>query len=129
MRQQTIVQTAFICAVLPALSTMQVAFAADEPVTLIARIYASAGREAELESRLQKIADFVHKAEPAATYFFLRSDRTPGLYMSYEIYPNKAAADQHLKVTFPAAIQAVGPPAEGLLVRPPEIERLTPLAN
>ena len=108
---------------------MQLARAADEPVTVIARVYASPGREAELESRLQKIADFVHKSEPAATYFFLRATNTPGLYMSYEIYPSKAAADEHLKVTFPAALKVLGPPAAGLLVRPTEIETLTRFTN
>jgi|SRR6185369_17464800 len=112
-----------------ALSAMQSAQAADEPVTVIARIFASPVREAELESRLQKFADFVHKAEPTATYFFLRSTKTPGLYMSYEIYSSKAAAGEHLKVTLPAAAQAVGPAAEGLLARPMEIETLTPFTN
>ena len=123
------VRTSFICSVLAALSVIQSAQAADEPVTVIARIYASPGREAELESRLQKFADFVHKAEPTITYFFLRSSKTPGLYMSYEIYPNKAAAGEHLKVTLPAAAQAAGPAAEGLLARPMEIEMLTPFTN
>jgi len=123
------IRTASICSVLAALSAMQLARAADEPVTVIARIYASPGREAELESRLQKYADFVHKAEPTITYFFLRSTKTPGLYMSYEIYPSKAAAGEHLKVTLPAAAQAAGPAAEGLLARPMEIETLAPFTN
>lgn len=129
MCPHSVIRTALTCTVLAALSTLQLARAADEPVTLIARIYASPGREAELESRLQKFADFVHKAEPTATYFFLRSNKTPGLYMSYEIYSSQAAADEHMKVTLPAAAQAVGPAAEGLLARPMEAETWTPFTH
>lgn len=49
--------------------------------------------------------------------------------MSYEIYPSKAAADGHVKVTLPAAAQAVRPASEGFLARPMEAETWTPFKN
>src|SRR5215467_5439444 len=41
---------------------------ADDSVMVIARLYATAGREAELEARLLKSVEFVRKAEPDITY-------------------------------------------------------------
>ena len=101
--------------------------AADEAITVVARLQASPGREAELEARLVKVAEFVHRAEPGHTYFFLRSTKTPGLFLSYEIYPSMAALGVHGKVTLPAASKELGPLPEGLLARPMEFELLQPI--
>ncbi len=123
------VRVALACAAVATASIVQPAQAADEPITVIARLQASPGREAELEARLAKLQEFVHKVEPSTTYFFLRSTKTPGLFLSYEIYPNKAAAGEHMKVTLPASNKELGPAAEGLLARPMEYELLQPLTN
>src|ERR1035437_8326257 len=75
---------------------------ADESVTVVARIYVARGREAEAEARLIKLHEFVMKAEPNITYRFYHSKKDPTLFVTYEIYPNEAAAGQHLKVLLPS---------------------------
>ena len=103
--------------------------AAKESVTVIARFVATPGREAELEARLLKTVEFVRKAEPAYTYRLHRSSKDPSVFLFYEIYPSQAAVDQHSNVTLPASRREFGPLAEGLLARPPEIERFTALTE
>ena len=103
--------------------------AAKESVTVIARFVATPGREAELEARLLKTVEFVRKAEPAYTYRLHRSSKDPSVFLFYEIYSSQAAVDQHSNVTLPASRREFGPLAEGLLARPPEIERFTALTE
>ena len=105
------------------------AYAADEAVTIIARFYATPGREGELETRILKSVDFVRKAEPNITYRAYRSKKDPSVYLYYEVYPSQAAFDKHAKETIPAFRKEFGPPAEGLFARPPEVEFFRALAD
>jgi quinol monooxygenase YgiN len=107
----------------------QEAQAADESVTVIARIFVTPGREAEAEARYQRMIEFVRKAEPNVVYRFFRSKKDPSLFMTYEVYPNQAAASDHLKVTLPSFAKEIGPTPEGLLSRPMEIEVLRALSD
>ena len=66
-------------------------YAADESVTVVARLYASPGREAELEARILKTVEFVRKAEPNIAYRAHRSKKDPSLILFYEVYPSQAA--------------------------------------
>lgn len=100
----------------------QIAYAADEPVTLIARFYAAPGREADVEARFLKLVAFVRKAEPNTTYRLYRSKTDPSVFLTYEVYPSQAARDEHQNVHIPAFQKESGPAPEGLYARPPERE-------
>ena len=105
------------------------AHAADDSVTVIARVYSTAGREAEVAARLVKMNEFVRKAEPNITYQFFQSKKNPTLFLTYEIYPNKEAASEHVKVTLPAFSKEAGAAPEGLFARPMEVEVVEQLHN
>jgi len=105
------------------------AIAADQSITVISRVYASAGREAELEARLVKLTAFVRKAEPSVTYRLLRSKKDATVFTFYEVYPSPAVVQEHLKVTLPAFAKETGPAPEGLYARPTESEVFTAPAD
>ena len=107
----------------------QIASAADESVTIISRIYASPGREAEMEARLLKLVAFVRKAEPNITYRLLRSKKDQTVFSLYEIYPSQAAAEKQFKVTLPGSGKELGPTPEGLSARPFEFEMFRALTD
>lgn len=121
--------TALLWGALATMAPIRSAFAADESVTVVARIYVTPGREAEAEGRFLKLIEFVRKAEPNVTYRFHRSRKDPSLFVTYEIYPSQAAAGEHMKVTLPAFAKEVGPTPEGLLARPMEIELLRQISD
>lgn len=98
--------------------------AADETVTVMARLYATPGREAEVEARLLKTLEFVRKAEPNITYRYYRSKKDPTLFVTYEVYPNQAAAGEHMKTVLPAFRKEAGVAPEGLFAKPMEVEIL-----
>jgi quinol monooxygenase YgiN len=101
--------------------------AADEPVVLIGRFNINPGQEAVFEERNRKVVEFVRKAEPDIIYRLQRSTTNPSQYVYYEVYPSQAAFDRHVKETLPAFAKQFGPRPEGMLARPPEIEKLVPL--
>jgi len=101
----------------------------DEPVVLIARFFVNPGQETVFEERNLKVVDFVRKAEPDVIYRLQRSITNPSQYVFYEVYPSQAAFDRHVKETLPAFAKEVGPRPEGMLARPPEIEKLVPLGR
>lgn len=103
--------------------------ASDESVTVVARVYAAPGREAEAEARLLKVVDFVRKAEPGTVYQLYRSKKDPTVFMFYEVYPSDAARMQHGKVTLPAFAKEYGPAPKGLFARPIDIDIYRALVN
>jgi len=103
--------------------------AADEPVVVIARLFVNPGQEAAFEERTLKAVEFVRKAEPDIIYRLQRSTTNPSQYVFYEVYPSQAAFDRHVKETLPAFAKEVGPRPEGMLARPPEVEKLVPLGR
>ena len=103
--------------------------AADEPVMLISRLYATPGREAELEGRVLKSVEFVRKMEPTTIIRAYRSSKDPSVFVFYEVFSSQASYDQHNSVTNPARVKAMGPSPDGLLSRPPELEAFRPLGN
>jgi quinol monooxygenase YgiN len=123
------VTTLVLLAVGTLLAGTELAQAADESLTVIARVYATAGREAEVAARLLKMNEFVRKAEPNITYQFFQSKKNPTLFLTYEIYPNKEAAGEHMKVTLPAFSKEFGAAPEGLFARPMEVEVVEQLRN
>jgi quinol monooxygenase YgiN len=103
--------------------------AADEAVVLIARFFCEPGARGAFEERTLKAVEFVRKAEPDTIYRLQRSTTNPSQYVFYEVYPSQTAFDRHVKETLPAFAKEVGPRPEGMLARPPEIEKLVPLGR
>ena len=103
--------------------------AADEPVVVIARFFVTPGQEAAFEQRALKAVEFVRKAEPDIIYRLQRSTTNPSQFVFYEVYPSQAAFDRHVKETLPAFAKEVGPRPEGMLARPPEVEKLVPVGR
>jgi len=106
-----------------------ISFAADESVTIVARVYAAPGREAEAEARLVKVVAFVRKAEPGTVYRLYRSKKDPTVFMFYEVYPSDAARAHHGKVTLPAFAKEYGPAPKGLFARPIDVDVYRALVN
>lgn len=109
--------------------TAQVVDAADGSVTVISRVYAAPGREAEMEVRLLKLVAFVRKAEPNVIYRLYRSKKDQTVFTLYEVYPSPPVVQEHLKVTLPAFGKEVGPAPEGLYARPTEFEVFSALTD
>ena len=120
---------AFCLLVLPLAGTPLGVSVADDSVILIARFYATPGREAELEAIILKSVEFVRKAEPEITYRAYRSKKDPSVFVYYEVFPSQTAFDKHVKEILPAFRKEFGLPVEGLVARPPEIEFLRALAD
>ena len=103
--------------------------AAEEKITLISRFVAAPGREADVEARFAKLVPYIRKAEPNVTYRLYRSEKEPSVYIFYEVFPSKAARDEHVNVHVPAFQKEFGSTTEGLFARPPEREFLRAVAD
>jgi len=102
---------------------------ADEKVVIVARVYPTPGREAELEARLLRLVKYVKQAEPNITYRLHRSAKEPTVFLYYEVYPSQAAYDQHSTQTIAAFRKEAGQPPEGIFSRPTEVEAFGLLAE
>ena len=117
---------AFACVLMAAMTPAR---AADETITVVAKLYATPGRESEAEARLLKALAFVHNSEPNITYRYYRSKKDPTLFVTYEIYPNQAALTNHMKVVLPASRETIGATPDGLFARPMEADVLQEISN
>lgn len=100
-----------------------------QPVTVFARIYVAPGREAEAQSRLDKLIAYVTEHEPETVYRFYRDRSNPQNVLTYEVYPSPEAAQRHLKEILPAAQASLGPVPEGLFTKPAEIQVALPFVR
>ncbi len=105
------------------------AFAAEEAVVVIVKVYPGAGREDELQARYLKQAEFLRKVEPNASFRLHRSTKEPVTFLWYETYESQAALENHLKVAMPAFRKEFGPTPEGLIARPSDSETYRELAK
>ena len=129
MRYRVIAPTTFVIAMAVLCGGVSLAQPADESVMLISRLYAAAGREAELEARVLRSVEFVRKAEPTTIIRAYRSKKEPSVFVFYEVFSSQAAYDEHQNVTNPARVKEMGPAPDGIFSRPPEIEMFAPLKN
>jgi quinol monooxygenase YgiN len=122
MRQSRIRLVAgMLCAV--ALATVApTVYADNQSFTVLVRFYPAPGREAELQARLSKLRDFVHKHNPGVTYKLHRSEKAPAVFLMYETFPSQAAFDDMTTKVFPAFQKEHGPIPEGIAARPVERE-------
>jgi len=100
-----------------------------QPVAVFARIYVAPGREAEAQSRLEKLIAYVVEHEPDIVYRFYRDRSNPQSILTYEVYPSSEAAQRHLREILPAAQASLGPAPEGLFTKPTEIQVGIPLGR
>ena len=87
-------------------------------LTVVARIKAKRGREADLERELRAIVAPTHAESGCLRYTLHRSLEDPTLFTTIERWNSKEAIDQHFGT---AHIQSLLTKAGELLMAPPEI--------
>jgi quinol monooxygenase YgiN len=93
------------------------------PVTVVAKIKAKAGSEAEVEKAFREMIGNVRAKEPDTLVYTLhRSAQDPTVFVFYEVYKDQAALDAHGKTDHMKALGAkIGPHLDGR----PSIDVLT----
>ena len=96
-------------------------------ITVTAKYYPKAGKEAEIQAIMLKMAEAVKKAEPdCICYRPHRSEKTPAVFLWYEQYRSEAALEFHKKAPHLADFRKqLGP----LLAKPTEVESYRSLAE
>ena len=122
---QALTMAAVLCATA---SVSSPAVAADQ-VIVVVKTFAAEGRESELQERSLKQIAFFRNAEPTANFRLYRSTKTPTTFLWYEVYESQAAYENHLNVSLPSFRREIGPPAQGLMNKPPEQEIYVELAK
>ena len=118
------IATAFCAAVSSSFSAE-----ASDQVIVVVKTFAGEGRESELQDRSLKQLAFFRKAEPAANFRLFRSAKMPTTFLWYEVYESQAAYENHLSVFLPSFRKEIGPPPQGLMIKPPEQEVYVELAK
>jgi quinol monooxygenase YgiN len=97
-------------------------------ITVVARLQAQPGREAELRAALTEMVAHVKEKEAGAvpTYSLHVADTDPNTFLFYENYRDAAAFEAHGKTDH---MRALGPKLAGLLAGRPVIERYTRIAG
>lgn len=91
-----------------------------ETLTVVAKLRAKPGREAELAAVLTRQVAAVRTNEPdCLTYRLYRLDKDPTLFLFYEEYRSPAAFDFHRKARHLAAFQGE---RKDLVAGPAEVE-------
>lgn len=93
-------------------------------VSLIAKLTAIEGREAELEAALRDVIAAAAEESALEIYSVHRSKDEPSVYYFFELYTDAAALEVHGKGDrMRAAMAAV----RGLLIERPEVTLMTPV--
>jgi quinol monooxygenase YgiN len=93
-------------------------------ITVIAKIKAKAGSEAELEQAFRSMISKVRTEPGNEAYVLHRSVRDPTVFMFYEVYKDREALDTHSKTPHMAEmVKTIGALIDGR----PQIDILTEL--
>ena len=96
-------------------------------ITVVAKLQAQEGKEAELEAALTEMVEAVSANEPGVpTYSLHVSDDDPTVYLFYEQYESPEAQAAHRETPH---MQALGGKLQGLLGGRAEIARYTQVAG
>ncbi len=96
-------------------------------LTVIAKLQAVPGKEAELRAAFEEMVGKVKENEPGVVAYSLHtSDSDPTLFMFYEQYASAEAFEAHGKTDH---MRAMGAKLAGLLGGRPVIERYTQIAG
>ena len=99
----------------------------DAPFVLIANFEISPGREEQFRMRALAFARMAEEQVPGVIYKLHVSASSPGRFVFYEYFPNKAAYER-VQQDVTAQHRAVhGPTPQGMFARPPAEERWTRL--
>ncbi len=90
----------------------------NQKVTVVARIKAKPGKEAQVREELQKLLAPTHAEEGCINYDLHDSLDNPGQFLFHENWTNREALDRHLAT---AHVQNLLSHAEQLLAEPVEI--------
>lgn len=77
-----------------------------KPLTIVAKIQAKAGCEAEVETSLRSLIDPTLAEEGCLNYDLHRSREKPGLFLFYENWENKPLWESHMESAHLKAHQA-----------------------
>ena len=102
---------------------------ASDQVVVVVKTFAGEGRESELLERSLKQIEFFRRAEPTTNFRLYRSTKTPTTFLWYEGYEFQATYENHLNVVLPSFRKEIGPPPQGLMAKPPELESYVELAK
>ena len=91
---------------------------ADRPVTVLARVHALPGREAEVIAALLALVQPTRRERGCLNYDLHQSSEDPARFMFYENWESRAALDAHLAAPHLDAFDAQ---TTGLLAEPVEI--------
>lgn len=97
-------------------------------ITIVAKLQAQPGKEAELRAALTEMVAAVKEKEAGAvpTYSLHVSDTDPTTFLFYEVYRDAEAFEAHGKTDH---MRALGAKLAGLLGGRPVIERFTRIAS
>ncbi|HYA36314.1 MAG TPA: putative quinol monooxygenase [Candidatus Binataceae bacterium] len=93
-------------------------------ITVIAKLKAKAGSEAQLEAAFRKMIGLVRTEPGTLSYVLHRSTQDPTTFVFYETYQDQAALDFHGKTPH---MKEMGGAIGGLLDGRPQIDILTEL--
>lgn len=95
---------------------------AADSVVVVVKVFATPGREGELNARYLKQLEFLKQAEPRSSFRLHRSvsANEPTSFLWYEVYESQEALDHHLKIVMRDFQKAFGPTPKGLIARPSE---------
>ena len=97
------------------------------PITVIAKLKAKSGSEAQIEAAFKDMIGKVRANEPGTMAYVLhKSTQDPTTFVFYEVYQDQAAFDAHGKTPHMAEM---GGKLRGLLDGRPQIDILTELAR
>src|ERR1700730_18099089 len=95
--RRDVIQGAALVAALAAGSTLQPAQAAPGLFYVIAEIVAKPGSEAAVREILTNVAEKARATEPGCKlYTLLEVQKSPGRFLTYEIWVDRAALDAHM---------------------------------
>ena len=99
--------------------------------TILARFRIVAGKEADAEEAMKKMASSVESAEPGAqTYIFHRSRKDPAQVTVFEVYQDDDASQAHRDSEYMATFQTYfGPLFDPESVKVERLERIVGFAR
>jgi quinol monooxygenase YgiN len=98
----------------------------NDSVVVVAIVEAADGNEEKVEQALRAAVQAVHGEPGCERYALHRSLGSPATFVMIEKWASPGALDTHAKAPALAALVAA---LDGLLVRPPDIKKLTALAD
>lgn len=95
-----------------------------QPLTVVARLRAKPGQEAELRHQLQRLVTPTRAEAGCVIYELSESKNEPGHFLFYEVWKSDADLDQHFQT---AHMKAIGKVLPQLLAEPMDLSKWSKL--